>query len=234
MSRSIRLLNLLQLLREYHHPATAQKLAEHLNISVRSIYRDIECLRAQGVNIEGSAGLGFVLKEDFLLPPISLNDTEVEAVFLALNWLKRIPDTELKQAAHSVLAKLNAVIPKSKQELLDATTLHSIHQWIATDEKTVEQVRLSIRHEVKIEIQYLDERGKLSVRRLWPFALGYFNDKILLAAWCELREDFRNFRLDRIQKITLFEERYPQFKRHLFQQWWQQEIQKKPITPDKN
>ncbi len=92
------------------------------------------------------------------------------------------------------------------------------------DEHIVEQVRLAIRLQVKIQIDYVDEQQQISQRQLWPFALGYFNDKMLLAAWCELREDFRNFRLDRIQKMHLTEQHYPQFKRHLFQQWCQQEF----------
>jgi len=229
MSRSIRLLTLLQLLREQRYPITAQCLAEHLEISVRSVYRDIESLRDQGVNIEGSAGLGFQLKENFLLPPMSLDETEVEAVFLALHWLRSVPDPALKNAAHSVLAKLNAVLPKNKQELIDETMLRSINHWLVVDEKIVDQVRLAIRYQVKIEVHYLDEKQNISSRMLWPFVLGYFNDKMLLAAWCELREDFRNFRLDRIQKLTVTEIIYPEFKRHLFQAWWQKELQKKSM-----
>ena len=224
MSRSIRLLNLLQILREQRYPITALQLSEHLEISVRSVYRDIESLREQGVNIEGSAGLGFQLKENFLLPPMSLNETEVEAVYLALQWVKSIPDQALKQASHSVLSKLKAVLPAQKQEFLNDTYLKSIHYWLEVDEHVVEQVRLAIRLQVKIQIDYVDEQQQISQRQLWPFALGYFNDKMLLAAWCELREDFRNFRLDRIQKMHLTQQHYPQFKRHLFQQWCQQEF----------
>ncbi len=224
MSRSIRLLNLLQILREQRYPITAQQLSEQLEISVRSIYRDIESLREQGVNIEGSAGLGFQLKENFLLPPMSLNETEVEAVYLALQWVKSIPDQALKQASHSVLSKLKAVLPTRKQEFLNDTYLKSIHYWLEVDEHIVEQVRLAIRLQVKIQIDYVDEQQQISQRQLWPFALGYFNDKMLLAAWCELREDFRNFRLDRIQKLQLTEQHYSPFKRHLFQQWCESDL----------
>ena len=224
MSRSIRLLNLLQILREQRYPITAQQLSEQLEISVRSIYRDIESLREQGVNIEGSAGLGFQLKENFLLPPMSLNETEVEAVYLALQWVKSIPDQALKQASHSVLSKLKAVLPTRKQEFLNDTYLKSIHYWLEVDEHIVEQVRLAIRLQVKIQIDYVDEQQQISQRQLWLFALGYFNDKMLLAAWCELREDFRNFRLDRIQKLQLTEQHYSPFKRHLFQQWCESDL----------
>ena len=240
MSRSIRLLNLLQLLREQRYPITAQHLSEHLEISVRSIYRDIESLREQGVNIEGSAGLGFQLKENFLLPPMSLNETEVEAVYLALQWAKSIPDHALQQASHSVLSKLKAVLPQQKQVFLNNTYLRSIHSWVDVDQSIVQQVRIAIRMQVKLYIDYVDEQQQVSTRQLWPFALGYFNDKMLVAAWCELREDFRNFRLDRIQKLELTEQPYPQFKRHLYEQWCQKEnlkaitVIEKEYTTDKN
>lgn len=232
MSRSIRLLNLLQLLREYRYPVTAQVLAERLQISQRSVYRDIETLRDQGVNIDAAAGLGFQLKEDFLLPPMTLNETEIEAIFLALNWLNDIPDQALKSASKAVLAKLNAVLPEHCQHLLEQTTLRSITAWLPVNEMLVEQVRLAIRQQVKITVDYADEQQRISSRVLWPFALGYFNDRIVLAAWCELRDGFRHFRIDRIQQLSLSQELYPQFKQQLFQQWWTQEVCR--TTTDKN
>ena len=232
MSRSIRLLNLLQLLREYRYPVTAQVLAERLQISQRSVYRDIETLRDQGVNIDAAAGLGFQLKEDFLLPPMTLNETEIEAIFLALNWLNDIPDQALKSASKAVFAKLNAVLPEHCQHLLEQTTLRSITAWLPVNEMLVEQVRLAIRQQVKITVDYADEQQRISSRVLWPFALGYFNDRIVLAAWCELRDGFRHFRIDRIQQLSLSQELYPQFKQQLFQQWWTQEVCR--ATTDKN
>lgn len=170
MSRSIRLLNLLQLLREYRYPVTAQVLAERLQISQRSVYRDIETLRDQGVNIDAAAGLGFQLKEDFLLPPMTLNETEIEAIFLALNWLNDIPDQALKSASKAVLAKLNAVLPEHCQHLLEQTTLRSITAWLPVNEMLVEQVRLAIRQQVKITVDYADEQQRISSIVLWPFA----------------------------------------------------------------
>ncbi|EOR03057.1 helix-turn-helix transcriptional regulator [Acinetobacter genomosp. 15BJ] len=232
MSRSIRLLNLLQLLREYRYPVTAQVLAERLQISQRSVYRDIETLREQGVCIDAAAGLGFQLKQDFLLPPMTLNETEIEAIFLALNWLSDIPDLALKSASTSVLAKLNAVLPEHCQHQLEQTTLRSINVWLPVDETLVEQVRLAIRQQLKITVDYADEQQRVSSRILWPFALGYFNDRIVLAAWCELRKGFRHFRIDRIRALSLSQELYPQFKQQLFQQWWAQEMCRE--TTDKN
>ncbi|MEQ4563715.1 MAG: HTH domain-containing protein, partial [Acinetobacter sp.] len=118
MSRSIRLLNLLQHLREAKYPVTSHALATQLGISQRSVYRDIETLRQQGVRIDACAGIGFQLKEDFFLPPITLDETEIEAVFLALHWLKSIPDDALQSASSSVLSKLNSVLPVYRQHFL--------------------------------------------------------------------------------------------------------------------
>jgi predicted DNA-binding transcriptional regulator YafY len=97
------------------------------------VYRDIESLREQGVNIDAAAGLGFQLKENFLLPPMTLNETEIEAIFLALNWLSDIPDQALKSASTSVLAKLNAVLPTHCQKLLQQTTLRSMQTWLPVE-----------------------------------------------------------------------------------------------------
>lgn len=231
MSRSIRLLNLLQYLREAKYPVTSQMLAEQLGISQRSIYRDIETLRQQGVQIDACAGMGFQLKEDFFLPPITLNETEVEAIFLALHWLKSVPDGELQCASSAVLTKLNSVLPVHRQHLLEQTTLRAFNVWLPVNMKILEEIRMAIRLQVKISVMYWDEQKRESHRILWPFAMGYFNDKIMLAAWCELRQAFRNFRIDRIQQLHLSQEIYPQFKQKLFHQWWTQEV---CATTDKN
>lgn len=224
MKRSMRLLQLLQQLREARYPVTSQVLAERLGISQRSVYRDIDSLRAQGIHIDACAGLGFQLKEDFFLPPIMLNENEVEAIFLALHWLKSVPDQSLQSASVSILAKLDAILPEHRQYLLQQTTLRAFNVWLPVDMQILEHIRMAIRQQVKIFVVYQDEQKKQSSRKLWPFAMGYFNDKIMLAAWCELRQDFRNFRIDRIQQLSLSQEQYPQFKQQLFQQWWNKEI----------
>ena len=167
MSRSIRLLNLLQQLRESRYPVTAQVLAERLGISIRSIYRDIDSLRAQGVRIDASAGLGFQLKEDILLPPVTFNENEAEALFLALEWLKDVPDQAMKSAAVSIYSKLYAVLPEHRKYLIDDMTLGVTHYWHPVDEALVEQVRLAIRKQVKIKVDYCDEHKRISQRSLY-------------------------------------------------------------------
>lgn len=113
---------------------------------------------------------------------MTLNENEIEAIFLALYWLKNVPDQALESASTSVLAKLNAVLPEHRQQLLQQITLRAINVWLPVDEALVEQVRLAIRQQVKISMDYTDEQQWISSRTVWAFALEYFNDKIVLAA----------------------------------------------------
>ena len=156
---------------------------------------------------------------------------KLKRFFLVLYWLKNVPDQALESTSTSVLAKLNAVLPAHCQQLLQHTTLRAFNVWLPVDEALVEQVRLAIRQQVKISMDYTDEQQWISSRTVWPFALECFNDKIVLAALCELRHDFRNFRINRIQQLSLSQELYTQFKQQLFQQWCTQEV---CSTPDKN
>lgn len=224
MTRSERLLSLIQLLREYRHPVSARVLAERLGISVRTVYRDIDTLVAQGANIVGEAGIGFVLKPGFLLPPMMWDANEIEALVLGARWISHIPDDSLQQAATSILAKLQAILPDQQQALFEHTTLYSIQHWLPVDQAFVERIRLATREQKKLQIDYVDDRQRASQRLIWPISMGYFQDKMLLAAWCELRQDFRHFRLDRVQDCQLLDERYPPYKKHLFRQWWDTQI----------
>ena len=220
MTRSQRLLALIQLMREHRHPVTAAALADRLEISVRTVYRDIDTLIAQGANIVGEAGVGYVLKPGFLLPPMMWDATEIEALVLASRWVSSIPDEALKQAATSIRAKLQAVLPEQQHYLFEHTTLFASQQWLPVDQGFVERIRVANRDQRKIRIDYVDDHGQSTERRIWPISVYYFQDKMLLAAWCELRNDFRHFRLDRVQDCTVLEERYPSFKPALFKQWW--------------
>ena len=122
----------------------------------------------------------------------------------------------MKSAAVSIYSKLYAVLPEHRKYLIDDMTLGVTHYWHPVDEALVEQVRLAIRKQVKIEVDYCDEQKRLSERSLWPFALGYLHDKVVLAAWCELRQAFRHFRIDRIHDLQMSEEIYPEFKNICF------------------
>lgn len=223
MARTDRLLSLLQLLRQYRHPVTAQILAEQLQVSIRTIYRDIATLQAQGANIEGEAGLGFQLRPGYLLPPLMFTEEEIEALILGAKWVDARTDAKLAQQAKSAITKIEAVLPPALQEKISQNSLMiPFGKTYPTHQIDMSLLRQAIRRQKKVDIQYLDLKQQSSERRLWPFALGFFEQTQVLVGWCELRQDFRHFRTDRIQSLTLTETGFPQHKQKLIADWCQQ------------
>ena len=220
MSRAQRLLDLIQLLRGYRRPVSGAVLAEALGISLRTLYRDIETLKAQGAHIEGEPGLGYVLRPGFMLPPLMFSEEEIEAIVLGSRWVADRADAALSTAAHSALAKIGAVLPSDLKAGLDTSgLLIGPGVPIATDSAELPLIRLAIRSEHKLRICYLDARGRCSRRVVWPFALGFFDHVRIVVAWCELREGFRHFRTDRIGKVETLDKRYPRRRQALLKEW---------------
>ncbi|AIN63331.1 helix-turn-helix transcriptional regulator [Providencia stuartii] len=220
MTRTQRLLTLLQILKESRYPITAESLASQLHISIRSVYRDIDELRCQGAEITGEAGIGYQLKSGLLLPPLMFDDNELEALILGLRWVQSNADEELKLSAMRAINKINAVVKQGSQNLINQTTLFAPSTQIAPINNVIaKNLRLSLRKEIKAKIDYQDENGKFSSRVIWPIAIGYMKDTQVLAAWCELRESYRHFRLDRIQSYIALEDKLPYPKHYLFEQW---------------
>jgi predicted DNA-binding transcriptional regulator YafY len=224
MSRADRLLRLVQLLRRYRAPVSAAALAQELEVSVRSIYRDVETLRAQGAGIEGEAGVGYVLRPGFLLPPLMFGDEELEAITLGLRLAAEHGDPGLERAAIEVVAKLRAVLPKDLQALLSATGLLA-GPARARPREAVElaEVRRALRLERKARIEYTDLRNAASTRVIWPVALGFFERARVVVAWCETRQDFRSFRADRIARWTTLAAGYPKPRASLLRAWRERE-----------
>lgn len=225
MKRSNRLITLLQLLRAYRYPVSAQTLAEQLDISVRTLYRDIELLREQGANIQGEAGLGYVLLEDLALPPLQLNHAEIEALVLGLRWVCRHSDTHLVQSAKSLFHKIQHVLPSEMQDALQNSPMlvGSEYRPQQGEHQFIQLIRQAIQSQSVLEMQYLDLKEQLSQRRIYPLALAYFNQLRLLLTWCEERQDFRNFRIDRIQQLELTQQHYQPDRAFLLQQWFNQQ-----------
>ena len=220
MSRSERLLNLLQILRRHSRPVSGKVLAEELGVSLRTLYRDIASLQAQGAYIEGEPGVGYVMRPGFMLPPLMFSADEIEALVLGSRWVAKRGDGRLALAANNVLAKISAVLPSDLREDLDAATLLiGPGEPVTADRVDLSVVRKAIRSERKISITYTDERGRKSERLIWPFALGYFERVRVLAAWCELRQDFRHFRTDRISNVELTDTRIPRRRAVLVKEW---------------
>ncbi|MGK8706609.1 helix-turn-helix transcriptional regulator [Metapseudomonas otitidis] len=224
MSRSQRLLDLLQILRRHRYPVAGHVLAGELGISLRTLYRDIAALQQQGAHIEGGAGLGYVLRPGFELPPLMFSLEEIEALVLGMRWVGRRGDRRLMGAARDVLAKVGAVLPPALREELETSTL-LIGPAPASDvpDALLEQVRDAIRREHRVQLGYRDADGQASQRVVWPFALGYFEQARVLVAWCELRQATRHFRLDRVEALQDLGQRYPRRRQVLLREWRAQE-----------
>lgn len=232
MTRTQRLLTLLQILKENRYPITAEALADKLHISVRSIYRDIESLRDQGAEITGEAGMGYQLKSGLLLPPLTFDINELEALILGLRWVENNTDNELSYSALRAINKINAVVTTQHQTLLEKNTLFvPTNRIIEVNHTIAKDLRLSLREEKKAKIDYKDAQKQLSHRIIWPIAIGYFQDSQVIAAWCELRQSYRHFRLDRIISYDVLSDNLPYPKNYLLDRW-KKEILKD--TPDNN
>jgi predicted DNA-binding transcriptional regulator YafY len=220
VSRSQRLLDLLQLLRRHRYPVTGAALAAELGISLRSLYRDIATLQQQGACIEGEPGLGYVLKPGFTLPPLMFTDDEIEALVLGTRWVAERGDGPLATAARDALAKITAVLPAALQDAPAASTLLvGPGMSVPAGDAEMQEVRRAIKAQHKIDITYRDLRGAESTRTVWPFALGYFDDAHVVVAWCELRASFRHFRADRMAALVVSGERYPRRRQVLLKEW---------------
>ncbi|TCL71913.1 YafY family protein [Rhizobium sp. BK251] len=223
MARSERLLTLLQTLRRHRLPVSGAALASETGVSLRTLYRDIASLQAQGAMIEGEAGVGYVLKPGFMLPPMMFSQDEIEALVLGSRWVAKAADPRLAVAGSDALAKIAAVLPSDLREEIDTSTSIVVKQRYAEDRADLAAIRKAIRMERVLELTYSDEAGAISVRRVWPFALGYFERTRLLMAWCELRRDFRHFRTDRIAEIVPHDTRYPRRRAVLLKEWREQQ-----------
>lgn len=233
MRRVDRLLQLLQILRRQRGAVTAQAIASELEVSVRTIYRDVDVLIADGVPIRGEAGIGYVLGDGFDLPPLMFSIDEVEAVFVGLRWVQSRGDAALCRAAHDVVAKIGAVLPEHLKPVLfepgvDAPRYNSGPPQDLID---VAAVRTAIRERRKVAITYADERGTLTQRVIWPLALGYFELSRIVVAWCELRGDFRHFRTDRVREASILPARYQGPRSGLLRRWRIQEAEGKLRAP---
>src|SRR6185369_4603403 len=193
MTRSQRLLDLIQRLRNYRFAVTAETLAHELEVSVRTVYRDIETLQAQGAPIEGEAGVGYVLRPGFLLPPLMFSVEEIEALVLGVSWVSNRADATLAKAAGNLLAKIKSVLPVALARELEATTLIvAPGSAPPVADELGAMLRRAIREERKLRIAYSDEKGSATERTIWPFGLGYFDGVLIAMAWCELRVDLRH------------------------------------------
>ena len=220
MSRTERLFDLIQLLRRHRLPVSGKNLSEELGVSLRTLYRDIITLQSLGAPIEGEPGVGYMLKSGFMLPPLMFSDDEIEAMVLGSRWVAQRADTQLKIAAQNVLAKISAVLPTElKHQLETSGLLVPPGKCAESKDSDLILIRKAIRLERKIELEYQDLQNNHSTRILWPIALGFFDEVHLMVGWCELRQDFRHFRTDRILQLSIKEQKYSERRQSLLKKW---------------
>ncbi len=220
MSRAQRLLDLIQMLRRHRRPVAGAALARELGVSLRTLYRDIAALQAQGADIAGEAGLGYLLRPGFMLPPLMFNVEEIEALALGSRWVAARADAPLAGAARDALAKIAAVLPADLSERLDSPALLvGPGKPIAAGDAELPAIRQAIRAERKLCVAYVDGAGTPTRRTIWPLALAFFDRSRVVVAWCETREAFRHFRTDRISAIEPSPMRYPRRRQALLREW---------------
>lgn len=220
MSRTARLLDLLQLLRNRSTPITGPALAQELGISIRSLYRDIATLQAQGADVVGEPGLGYVLRPGFTLPPLMFSADEIEAIVLGSRWVAaRADDGRLSQSARQALSKITAVLPAELRERAEATNLLVARMGLTPASIDAGVIRLAIRNERKLVITYRGPDDSETERTIWPFLIGFFEQARLVAGWCELRQGYRHFRVDRITRVESTDIRYPRRRGVMLKEW---------------
>ena len=220
MRRSDRLFDIIQRLRTARGPMTAATLAEELEVTVRTVYRDVATLQARRVPIEGAAGIGYVLRRGYDLPPLMFSAEEIAAVVVGARLVSRTGDPQLQEAAASVLSKVTSVLPESLRDELAAAPFFVSGSGAPVPERAdLAEVRQAIREERKLHIVYVDEKGTRTHRTIWPIAVAYYVEATLIGAWCELRRDYRHFRADRIAELTVLDETYPSDNGRLMAEW---------------
>ena len=208
MRRAERLYRLVNEMRT-RRVSKASDLANHFEVSPATIYRDIAHLQASGLPIEGEAGVGYLLRPGFDLPNTTFSYDQLDALAVGLAFVERTGDPTLASAAREVRAKIQAGLPDPEERKLADAPFFSLH-YRQSDQVNADVVRKAIRQRQVIEIAYKNNEGAKSQRRLQPLVIWDLADGWMFSAWCQLRQDFRTFRSDRIVHLTvtadLFEE----------------------------
>jgi predicted DNA-binding transcriptional regulator YafY len=224
MRRADRLFQIIQVLRRTRKPLTADAIASELETSKRTIYRDIATLIGQRVPIRGEAGMGYILEKGFDLPPLMLTPEEIEAAVLGAQWVAGHADPALARAAEDLMAKIADTVPERLRPFVLEPASRARPSWNREpDRLDMVRTRTQIHEGRKIMLRYRDEQGRASERMIWPISVGYLEAVRLLAAWCELRGDFRSFRTDRVVDASYLDERYPE-RRDVLRAKWRQSL----------
>jgi predicted DNA-binding transcriptional regulator YafY len=227
MNKPERLLQLLQVLRRYRYAVSGERLADRLGISIRTLYRDIAALQDMGAEIEGEAGVGYILKPTFFLPPLMFTKTELEALLLGTQWVSQYGDAPLSEGAKDALNKIFDVLPASIKNDNNAFTLRvgpPASETLAKEDLST--IREAIAKQNKIRIVYKSQDGKETQRIIWPFTIGYFTDGRILVAWCEKENNYQRFKTDKIISLKVLDEHHSRSKDSLFREWQTMQLRK--------
>lgn len=221
MDKTERLFSIMDALRRHRRPVTAAALAEEQGVSVRTLYRDVQTLIGLGAPIEGEAGIGYMLKPGFFLPPLMFTAEELEALVLGGRWVEGRPDPALAAAARNALAKIATASPEDLRDRINNAGVWPVPAYRQPErqEPVLGVIRQAIRDEKVLQISYSDEQGRGTERTIWPVTLGYFEDRQIVVAWCTLREDFRSFRTDRIALAEIIDGRFGKRRAVLAREW---------------
>lgn len=222
MRKADRLFEIIETMRASDGAVTAAQLSSELNVTERTIYRDVRGLQGQGVPIEGEAGIGYVLRPGFHLPPLMFTMDELEAVVLGARLAGQRGDDGLEKAAERVISKVKSVLPSHMQDRMDRVALYAPPTYdVGHGIVVMSEIRECIRAERKIRMDYESLSGQSSRRTIWPVAVAFFSGSTLLSAWCELRNDFRHFRTDRILNYEILNEKFNGGSGRLLRAWEQ-------------
>jgi predicted DNA-binding transcriptional regulator YafY len=212
MRRADRLFEIIQRLRG-GRLVTAQRLAEQLEVSVRTVYRDIRDLQASGVPIDGAAGVGYLLRPGYDLPPLMFMPSEIEALIVGARMVEAWAGRALAAAATEALVKIGAVVPAERMRVAERVPIFANGFRVQEAERrNLDDFTKAIDERLKVRFAYRDADGGDTERTVWPLALHFWGQVWTLAAWCELRDDFRTFRVDRAESVGLAEERFPRIE----------------------
>ena len=214
MHKSERLFQLVNLLRGRRMAITAEQLAQVLEVTTRTIYRDIQTLQQTGIPVDGEAGIGYRLAPGYQLPPLMFDFEELQALLLGSSMVQAWTDPELAKAAAKAESKIRAILPEPLLQKADEQPYQVPRFDKHNDERNKHGVlRKACEGYLKTQLDYQDAQQVSTLRIVWPLGLIFWGERWTLLAWCELRDDFRHFRLDRMAKIqptqTPFEQVYP-------------------------
>jgi len=220
MRRTERLFQIIQILRSTRSPITGRELAEELEISIRTLYRDMAELTAQRIPITGEAGMGYVLDNGYDMPPLMLTADELEAAALGAAWVASEADPSLARAARDLVSKLSEAIPNELRPIvLDASSKPIVTRSKVSVRFDPALLRHAIRERYRLELAYTDGNGETTQRIVWPLLIAFLDRSRYLVAWCETKNDYRHFKTERVQELKVKSEKYPGRRAALIKGW---------------